>query len=50
MSDQQQSAWALELELFLKKHQPKFYRELKESGQLKAHCQRAAVSSEVMRQ
>jgi len=41
-------SWALELELHLKESDPKLYRQLKESGYLKEHCQKAAASAHRM--
>jgi hypothetical protein len=40
--NQFQSAWALQLEMHLKEHDPKVYRELKKQGRLKEYCQRQA--------
>ena len=40
--NQRQDGWALQLELHLKEHDPKFYKELKSQGRLKEYCQRQA--------
>ena len=40
-----QNGWALQLELHLKDHQPKVYRELKSQGRLKEHCQSQALEA-----
>jgi len=40
-----QCGWALQLELHLKQHQPKFYQELKSQGRLKEYCQSQALEA-----
>lgn len=37
-----QCAWAIQLQLHLKEHDPKFYKELKSQGKLEEYCQRQA--------
>ena len=37
-----QCAWAIQLQLHLKEHDPKFYQELKSQGRLEQYCQSQA--------